>query len=119
LTRAQTAEAELARVRSGHEEALTRLAAAEAREQSLERAPLAKPIFRTRPHALDREFLAQMGGEEDANLKRLEAEYPAAKLAAEEEARTSGGRGGPAYDRWMLIRSSLIQLGADPDAPGG
>lgn len=116
LTRAETAEAELARVQAAQEDALTRLAAAEARVVELERMPAEAPRIFRHFHPLDRyamQALNELDQQENAETERLRGEYQRARQVAEEEPDQS--RRYQAVDRMMTYKALLAERGVQVD----
>jgi hypothetical protein len=112
IQRLQTANSELLQRLADHEKVLTRLAASEAEVKRLGSLPLdrQKPVVRY-PHALSREFIANLGNEAEAETQRLRREYDEA--AAEAKAERNGDRDklNRATEMMILRASQLAERG--------
>lgn len=111
LERLETVTAELSRARMAEKDAVTRLATAEAEVRRLNDLPVReKPVVRY-PHALSREFTANLGNEGEARIAVLRADYEAAKTEAEAERNGDRSKLNRALERMILRSSQLAEHG--------
>lgn len=114
LQRLQTAEAEVTRLRTAHEDALTRLATADAtiaRQKVLLDQPRDLPPARFAIHSLAREFTANLGSEGEARIARLRKEYDEAAAEAAAEREGDRNKRDRALERMIQRASELAEHG--------